>query len=329
MAVSNIFSVGGQGSSASFWKAPAAATTDAQNAVFQPKKAQAGQAPTNEGKLAQALSGVAADMYSLLDTKGKETLDSIVSSGLMKVGEVELGLRALATDGLFNRYAQERPRDDEDADMQRVNQQQREAFKAQGARMGEIRGEYMQVVEKAMALLDKKEIDTDGFQAMVREPQKKMDAQLVELRQEQDRMMADNPYGDIVNYAFQKNINGFNAAISGMTGDGLLMEFASKEYAGAGVEAKNRLLDAFASVHGEKDGDNPLEKMAKTYVFAVDLPGVGANGPSLAALFPESGGGALAAAARGETPATKTADSKLATLLDALKAGTGGVKIDA
>lgn len=328
MAVSNIFNVGGHSSTASLWKTPAAGlpNAEAQEAVFQPKKAQAAQESVVGGKLAKSLTGVAADMFSLLDDKGKETLESMVTAGMMKADEVALGLRALATDGLFNRYAKERPRDEEDADMLRVSQQQSEAFKEYGARMGEIRGEYMQTVEKAMALLDAKEIDTEGFQAMTHEPQMKMNSQLVELRQEQDRIRADNPYGDIVNYAFQKNVNGFNAAISNLTGDDLLMEFASKEFASKGLEAKNRLLEAFAAIHGEKEGDNALEKMVKTFVSAVDIPGIGVNGSaSLTSLMPESGGGALTAAAKGEWPR----DNKLGALMDMFSGGSGGVDIKA
>lgn len=325
MAVSNIFNVGGHSSAASLWKTPAA-MTEAQDAVFQPKKAQAAQQGAAGGVLAKSLTGVAADMFSLLDDKGKETLESMVSAGMMKADEVALGLRALATDGLFNRYAKERPRDEEDADMLRVGQQQSEAFKEYSARMGEIRGEYMQTVEKAMALLDAKEIDGEGFRAMTHEPQMKMDAQLAELRQEQERMKAENPYGDIINYGFQKNINGFNAAIGNLTGDDLLMEFAGKEFAGKGLEAKNRLVEAFAAIHGEKEGDNALEKMVKTFVFAVDIPGIGVNGSaSLTSLMPESGGGALTAAAKGEWPR----DSKLTALMDMMKSGSGGVDIKA
>lgn len=324
MAVSNIFSVGGHGSTASLWKTPAAASTEAQDAVFQPKKAQAAQASAVGGALAKSLTGVAADMFSLLDDKGKQTLESMVSAGMMKADEVALGLRALATDGLFNRYVKERPRDEEDADIQRVGQQQSEAFIEYGARMGEIRGEYMQTVEKAMALLDAKEIDGEDFRAMTHEPQMKMDTQLVELRQEQERMKADNPYGDIVNYSFQKNINGFNTAISNLTGDDLLMEFASKEFAGKGFEAKNRLIEAFAAIHGEKEGDNPLMKMVKTFTNAVNIPGIGVNGSeSLTSLMPESGGGALTAAAKGEWPR----DNKLGALMDMFKSGSGGVNI--
>lgn len=325
MAVSNIFNVGAHGSAASLWKTPAA-MTEAQEAVFQPKKAQAAQEAAVGGKLAKSLTGVAADMFSLLDNKGKETLESMVTAGMMKADEVALGLRALATDGLFNRYAKERPRDDEDADMLRVSQQQSAAFKEYSARMGEIRGVYMQTVEKAMALLDAKEIDAEGFQAMLHEPQIKMNGQLVELRQEQERMKADNPYGDIVNYGFQKNINGFNAAIGAMTGDDLLMEFASKEFAGKGIEAKNRLLEAFAAIHGEKEGDNALEKMVKTFVSAVDIPGIGVNGSaSLTSLLSESGGGALTAAAKGEWPR----DNKLGALMEMFSSGSGGVNIKA
>lgn len=330
MAVSNIFNVGGHNSAASLWKTPNAGSAlpnaEAQEAVFQPKKAQAAQESAVGGVLAKSLTGVAADMFSLLDDKGKETLESMVTAGMMKADEVALGLRALATDGLFNRYVKERPRDEEDADILRVGQQQSEAFKEYGARMGEIRGEYMQTVEKAMALLNAKEIDGEGFRAMTHEPQMKMDAQLVELRQEQERMKAENPYSDIVNYAFQKNINGFNTAISNLTGDDLLMEFAGKEFAGKGFDAKTRLLDAFAAIHGEKEGDNPLVKMAKTFTNAVNIPGIGVNGAdSLTSLMPESGGGALTAAAKGEWPR----DNKLGALMDMFSSGSGGVNIRA
>jgi hypothetical protein len=329
MAVSGIFSVGGHGSVSFSRKTSntgsASPNNEAQEAVFQPKKTQAVQENTVGGKLAKSLTGVAADMFSLLDDKGKETLESMVTAGMMKTDEVALGLRALATDKLFNRYAQERPRDEEDADILRVSLQQGEAFREHGARMGEIRGEYMQTVEKAMAQLQAKEIDAEGFRAIVHEPQMKMESRLADLRREQEQVNADNPYGDIINYSFKKNINGFNAAISGMTGDDLLMEFGSKEFAGKGLEAKNRLLEAFTAMHGEKEGDDSLTKMLKTFTAAVDIPGIGANGPPLAALLPESRGGALTAAAKGEP----RGDEKLNALMDIFKSRSGGVDIKA
>lgn len=59
-------------------------------------------------KLGQALSGMAADVFSHLDDKTRSTLETIVEQGVLSADEVVDGLKAYGKDALFNRYLGER-----------------------------------------------------------------------------------------------------------------------------------------------------------------------------------------------------------------------------
>jgi hypothetical protein len=84
----------------------------AATAVFQPKQA-AGDS-VSVSKLGQALKGVAADIFSVMDKKTKQTVEKIVDSGVMSAEDVATALRGVASNQLLDRYAIERPKDAED-----------------------------------------------------------------------------------------------------------------------------------------------------------------------------------------------------------------------
>lgn len=67
--------------------------------------------------LGKALKGVAGDVFAALGTKARGMLEGLVKSNQMTTDEVSLGLRALATNGLYQRFSKERPQDADDADL--------------------------------------------------------------------------------------------------------------------------------------------------------------------------------------------------------------------
>lgn len=97
--------------------APAAAPAEGGWKAVSAEKAKGVTDKVEVSALGKALKGVAGDVFAALGTKARGMLEGLVKSNQMTTEEVSLGLRALATNGLYQRFSKERPQDAEDADL--------------------------------------------------------------------------------------------------------------------------------------------------------------------------------------------------------------------
>jgi hypothetical protein len=303
------------------WKSVAGKSSDAAaTAVFQPKQA-AGDS-VSVSKLGQALKGVAADVFSLLDKKGKETLNSIVDNGLMSAEDVALGLRSAATNGLFGRYINERPKDSEDVANAEKNAQAKSDLMKKVSGIGEARSDLNSHVAKAMESLGKGEIDTEGFQSLLEAPMSDFNKKLDGFSENGQ----DDDMGVRIDHAIRKNIDGFNQVTSQLKGENGLLQRGDEAGAEKSAEVGARLFQLFKGMSGEKsDNSGALEKAISAFADSVELPGIGRKGASLAELQAANGdssGKAAAAPANPAAQALSQAQTAAATAAPATKTAT-------
>lgn len=74
-----------------------------------PAKAANAADTLNVGKLAQALTGKAADLFNQMDNKARGTLEALVNSGGLSAKDAVAGLAYLADSAEFQRYMEESP----------------------------------------------------------------------------------------------------------------------------------------------------------------------------------------------------------------------------
>ncbi|RJF82146.1 hypothetical protein D3877_18980 [Azospirillum cavernae] len=281
----SVFGVGKTTSVGGSWK-PVAVPSHGDSSEVVRAKAAGGDS-VSVSPLGQSLKGVAADMFSLLDQKGKGMLEKLVSSGSMSAEEVALGLRAAATDGAFGRYAETRPRDVEDQAILATYTKAETAMRDHSQKLGAARADFNTSLTAAMSAIGRNEVDTAGFQAMMAEPQAGFD---VALKQANDGAAGAPLMQDALAAGWKKAVEGFNTALKDQIGGDGMLEFASDVSAGKGADAKNKLIEAFKAMEGGGNGqETALGKAIQRFAASVDIPGVGRAGPSLAALTAEAG----------------------------------------
>jgi hypothetical protein len=306
------------------WSPVAGKSSDAAaTAVFQPKQA-AGDS-VSVSKLGQALKGVAADIFSVMDKKTKQTVEKIVDSGVMSADDVASALRSVASSKLRTRYAVERPKDAEDKMMQEYGEKARAAADRFA---WDFAPEYVareKAEAAASAALERGEVDTPGYQKMMEEPNRLLQESIARAEKKKEEA-GGNDLGKYFNVAFKKNFDGFNALVDEMNGgeDGF-SKIGKEAFDSKAGEKAMKLLQTVNAMNGSEPGTiNDVEKAISAFVDSVELPGIGRKGASLAELQAANGdsSGKAAApanpAAQAQTaaataaPATKTATAAAA-----------------
>jgi hypothetical protein len=307
------------------WKSVAGKSSDAATtAVFQPKQA-AGDS-VSVSKLGQALKGVAADIFSVMDKKTKQTVEKIVDSGAMSAEDVATALRDLASSKLFDRHVAERPKDAEDKMMLEYSEKVQANMDRFTEEFGVAGGEYNKALTIASAALERGEVDTPGFQKMMEEPNRVFK----EKREAAYKKMEEaggNDMGKYVNVAFKKNLDGFESAVKemGLDGEDGFMETSQELYDSNAQEKTMKLFETVKSMGGLAPGAaNDIEKAVSAFVDSVELPGIGRKGASLAELQAANGdsSGKAAAPANPAAQALSQAQTAAATAAPATKTAT-------
>ena len=301
-------------------KSSEAATT----AVFQPKQA-AGDS-VSVSKLGQALKGVAADIFSVMDKKTKQTVEKIVDSGVMSAEDVASALRSVASSKLSDRYVNERPKDAEDKMMLEYSEKVQANMDRFTEEFGVAGGEYNKALTSAYAALEKGEVDTPGFQKMMEEPNRVFKEKREAAYKKMEEAGGDD-MGKYANVAFKKNFDGFNTLVDEMNGGEDCFSKIGKEAFDSKAEEKSmKLLQTVNAMNGSAPGTiNDVEKAISAFVDSVELPGIGRKGASLAELQAANGdspGKAAAPAANPAAQALSQAQAATATAAPAAKTAT-------
>lgn len=280
ITASSLFGATSAASTASF-KTPAAKPVAASAAPAEGAwKTAAAEKPSSAIKdkvdlspLAKELKGVAADVYAALGSKAKSMLDGFAKSNKMTTEEISLGLRAMATSALYNRFTKERPRDAEDMELQAQGKLLHDAADRREARVNAASDKMMELSKPNMEKLSR--IGEGSAETFVYDPEgdalrdKQMEALHAEMeaawQEERDTVGGDpgKAMGALMGASISKNEKAFKAADFGDTGDGFLS--GKNEKADA---AKERFYDlGFRS----EIFSNGLQK----FVANVDIPGVG------------------------------------------------------
>jgi hypothetical protein len=308
------------------WSPVAGKSSDAATtAVFQPKQA-AGDS-VSVSKLGQALKGVAADIFSVMDKKTKQTVEKIVDSGAMSAEDVATALRDLASSKLFDRHVAERPKDAEDKMLQQRNDKALAAIEHFGDEFAPEAMAYKKAVTAAMSALERGEVDTPGYQKMMSEPTNLLQEAIARAEKKKEEA-GGNDMGKYANVAFKKNLDGFKSAVEemGLDGEDGFMETSQELYDSNAQEKTMKLFEAVKSMGGLASGAaNDIEKAVSAFVDSVELPGIGRKGASLAELQAANGDSSGKAAAAPASPAAQAlsqAQTAAATAAPATKTAT-------
>jgi hypothetical protein len=308
------------------WKSVAGKSSEAAaTAVFQPKQA-AGDS-VSVSKLGQALKGVAADIFSVMDKKTKQTVEKIVDSGAMSAEDVATALRDVASSKLFDRHVAERPKDAQDKMMLEYSEKVQANMDRFTEEFGVAGGEYNKALTSAYAALERGEVDTPGFQKMMEEPNRvfKEKREAAEKRMEE---AGGNDMGKYVNVAFKKNLDGFESAVKemGLDGEDGFMDTSWELYDSKAEEKTMKLMQMVDAMSGlPPHSNNGVFKAVSAFVDSVELPGIGRKGASLAELQAANGdssGKAAAAPANPAAQALSQAQTAAATAAPATKTAT-------
>ncbi|MBP2227091.1 hypothetical protein J2847_000358 [Azospirillum agricola] len=118
IAASSLFGVTSAANSV-LRRSPAAASADGlRSSAGATKASGAIEDKVEVGSLGKSLKGVAADVFASLGSKGRAHLEGMVKNGGATVEEISLGLRALATASVRERFLKERPKDAEDEELE-------------------------------------------------------------------------------------------------------------------------------------------------------------------------------------------------------------------
>ncbi|SMH59122.1 hypothetical protein [Azospirillum agricola] len=118
IAASSLFGVTSAANSV-LRRSPAAASADGlRSSAGAAKASGAIEDKVEVGSLGKSLKGVAADVFASLGSKGRAHLEGMVKNGGATVEEISLGLRALATASVRERFLKERPKDAEDEELE-------------------------------------------------------------------------------------------------------------------------------------------------------------------------------------------------------------------
>lgn len=264
------------------WKPVSTATQSGVAAAFQPVRRDGDSIAVS--KLGRALTGVAADMFALLDKDGKETLENIVKSGAMSAEDVAVGLKTAATAAVFGRYTAERPRTAED-------QASQEAFaaarKAEESHVSATMAAHMNYVTAVRNVVDAQRAASGKDEIFVAQD---TDETLAAARNSRDQALeaterAKSQSGPSSNEIFARSVErinkDFDSIMTSCAGADWRQRYAdlgSKEQ----QEAKNRLVGLFKTEGGgNQEAETSLDKAVAKYAASFDVPGIGRKGSAL------------------------------------------------
>lgn len=241
-----------------------------------PLPARAANAPDslNVGKLAQALTGKAADLFNQMDNKARGALETLVNSGNLSAKDAVAGLAYLADSAEFQRYMEESPLTEAEAGRAAELEQLRAALPSPSGNTG-----YGDVREAVAKQKDALRAAFDAGQISEEEMQREWRAASMTMQKATEQHLAGvqqslQTYTDKltlqIDTVLSRKMGEYKAAEATSPAAG-----ATEATEAAGAKAVEKLEAAGFSL--------PLYRDAlRTYAQQADVPGLGRKAPAVA-----------------------------------------------